>query len=178
MTTLSLRKFRVTDLELIEENFQSLDGASEHQWFGFWNSNKLRQRLELDQGISADSGFLAVTLGEQTIGKVDWFVNTAWGRPDTSRCWEIAIGLFPAFRAQGLGTQAQRLLVDYLFAHYPQHRIQAATALENIAEQRALEKLGFTREGVIRQAQWRLGAWHDQVLYSVLRHEWEISGAE
>jgi len=34
---------------------------------------------------------------------------------------------------------------------------------------RALEKAGFEREGVLRQAQWRAGHWHDQVLYSTLR---------
>jgi RimJ/RimL family protein N-acetyltransferase len=38
-------------------------------------------------------------------------------------------------------------------------------------EQRALEKAGFTREGVLRQAQWRSGGWHDQVMYSKLRGE-------
>ena len=110
--------------------------------------------------------------GEQMIGKADWFTSTAWGRANTSACWEIAIGLFPEYRGKSLGTQAQRQLVDYLFTHYPRHRIQATTAAENTAEQRCLEKLGFTREGVIRQAQWRDGGWHDQIIYSVLRDEW------
>jgi RimJ/RimL family protein N-acetyltransferase len=41
----------------------------------------------------------------------------------------------------------------------------------NVAEQRALEKVGFQREGVLRGPSFRLGVWHDTVLYSVLRGE-------
>ncbi|WP_347037664.1 GNAT family protein [Glutamicibacter halophytocola] len=81
--------------------------------------------------------------GEQTIGKVDWFTVTSWGRANTSACWEIAIGIFAEHRGQGHGTQAQRLLADYLFAHYPRHRIQATTAAGNIAEQPQSGKSGI-----------------------------------
>jgi RimJ/RimL family protein N-acetyltransferase len=49
------------------------------------------------------------------------------------------------------------------------HRIWAGTEADNIAEQRALEKAGFIREGVIRGAGWRDGTWRDGVIYSLLR---------
>ena len=64
---------------------------------------------------------------------------------------------------------AQRLLVRYLFAHTTAHRIEASTEADNLAEQRALEKAGFTREGICRAAGWRDGAWRDGVIYSILR---------
>jgi aminoglycoside 6'-N-acetyltransferase len=50
-------------------------------------------------------------------------------------------------------------------------RVEAQTDVTNLAEQRALEKAGFTREGVLRKAQWRGGAYHDLVVYSKLRGE-------
>jgi RimJ/RimL family protein N-acetyltransferase len=50
-------------------------------------------------------------------------------------------------------------------------RIEAETDVENVAEQRALERAGFTREGVLRHAQFRAGHWRDTVMYSVLRAE-------
>lgn len=171
MAEVSLRKLCPADIDLLEVNFQSVQGAGEAQWFGFWDTSKLRNRVAQDQMIGSADGALAVCLGEQVIGKADWFTVTSWGRANTSACWEIAIGIFAEFRGLGLGTRAQELLVDYLFSHYPRHRIQATTAAENLAEQRCLEKLGFTREGVIRQAQWRAGAWHDQLIYSLLRDE-------
>ena len=53
----------------------------------------------------------------------------------------------------------------------PIERVEASTDVENVPEQRALERAGFTREGVLRRAQWRAGDWHDVVLYSKLRGE-------
>ena len=50
-------------------------------------------------------------------------------------------------------------------------RIEAETDVENIAEQRALERAGFTREGVLRHTQFRAGRWRDNIIYSVLRAE-------
>jgi aminoglycoside 6'-N-acetyltransferase len=72
-------------------------------------------------------------------------------------------------QGRGIGTKAQRLLVAYLFDHTRAQRVQAFTDVENVAERRALEKVGFVAEGVLRSAQWRQGRWHDQVLYSILR---------
>jgi RimJ/RimL family protein N-acetyltransferase len=43
------------------------------------------------------------------------------------------------------------------------------TDVENIPEQHALEKAGFSREGVLRGAQFRGGAWHDIVVYALVR---------
>lgn len=50
-------------------------------------------------------------------------------------------------------------------------RLQAVTDAANIAEQKALERAGFTCEGRLRSAQWRSGAWHDQLIYSFLRND-------
>ena len=86
-----------------------------------------------------------------------------------SYCWTMGIALEPQARGHGYGTQAHRLLARYLFAHTTVHRIEADTEAENVAEQRALEKAGFTREGVMRGVFWRDGAWRDGVIYSLLR---------
>jgi RimJ/RimL family protein N-acetyltransferase len=57
----------------------------------------------------------------------------------------------------------------YLFEHTTVNRIEAATEVGNVAEQKALERAGFSREGVMRGIRWRGGAWRDEVLYSILR---------
>jgi RimJ/RimL family protein N-acetyltransferase len=58
-----------------------------------------------------------------------------------------------------------------LLEHTFVERIQASTEAANAAEQRALEKAGFTREGVLRRACFRGGAWRDMVVFSKLRGE-------
>jgi len=53
--------------------------------------------------------------------------------------------------------------------HPALNRIEAATEVGNVAEQKALERAGFSREGVLRGIRRRGGAWRDEVLYSILR---------
>jgi RimJ/RimL family protein N-acetyltransferase len=118
------------------------------------------------------TGHLTVVDDEgRTAGSMSWHW-TQWGPNAGSRCPMIGVWLRPEARGRGLGTAAQRALVDLLFRHTPTHRIEAHTDIENVAEQRALVAAGFTLEGVIREAQWRDGTYRDGHLYSVLRHEW------
>ncbi len=85
--------------------------------------------------------------------------------------WNIGVLLLPAARGHGVGTLAQRLLVEYLFATTEPDRIEASTDVANIAEQRALERAGLRREGVVRGAQLRGSVRRDVVLYGILRSD-------
>jgi len=95
-----------------------------------------------------------------------------WGPNPESSNPMIGIWLKRTARGHGVGAIAQRLLVDKLFTETETNRVEAHTDVANLAEQRALERAGFTREGMIRGAQWRRGSWHDDYLYSILRPEW------
>ena len=79
------------------------------------------------------------------------------------------LSITPDYRNKGYGSEAQRLLADYLLQTFPIARVEAQTDITNLAEQRALEKAGFVREGVLRKAQWRAGDWHDLVVYTRVR---------
>jgi RimJ/RimL family protein N-acetyltransferase len=83
--------------------------------------------------------------------------------------FEIGIALLPGHRGHGVGTEAQRQLVDYLFDTTAANRVQAGTEVGNVAEQRALERAGFRREGVQRGLYFRAGRWRDSVMYGVVR---------
>lgn len=104
------------------------------------------------------------------IGTVGWH-RVRYGPNRESDAWNIGIELRPEARGQGHGTQAQRLVADWLFANTAVNRVEASTDVENRIEQRSLEKAGFTREGVQRRAQFRAGAYHDLVTYSRLRDD-------
>ena len=146
-----------------------VEAAGEFQWFGFRmdDAAALRRRWHEDGLIGVEASFLAVLLEDGTCaGWVSWRPIGAF-----ANC-EIGAALFPEHRGRGVGTEAQRQLVDYLFNTTAAYRIQAATELDNLAEQRSLEKAGFVREGVLRGWGIRAGRWRDGVMYSVLRNEW------
>ncbi|MGH8302173.1 MAG: GNAT family N-acetyltransferase [Steroidobacteraceae bacterium] len=103
-------------------------------------------------------------------GDLSWHY-VQWGPNQASRCPMIGIWLRPAARGRGIGRAAQRALVELFFAHTAVNRVEAHTDVENIAEQRALEAAGFTREGLVRGAQWRGGRYRDGYLYAIVRDD-------
>jgi RimJ/RimL family protein N-acetyltransferase len=142
-----------------------------HEWHG-WTDPRREHRHWAESGLLGEhGGTLIVMHGSDRVGSVSW--RRAQTGP-TAFNWAIGIGLAPEFRGRGYGSEAQRLLVRYLFAHTQVNRVEATTEITNLAEQRSLEKAGFTREGVMRGTTFRQGRWHDQVIYSVLRAEVEL----
>jgi RimJ/RimL family protein N-acetyltransferase len=113
---------------------------------------------------------LAVTSedGTELLGQVSWHPVT-YGPSYGCVAWNFGRELLPAARGRGIGTEALRLLVRHLFDTTEVDRIEASTDVTNIRAQRSLAKAGFIREGVLRGAQWREGARHDLVGYSLLR---------
>lgn len=119
----------------------------------------------------AGGGELVVTDGDdRLLGTVSWR-QVAYGPNAASTAVNIGIALRPPAWGRGHGGRAQRMLAEYLFAQLPVHRVEASTDVDHVAEQRALERAGFAREGVLRGAQWRRGTWHDLVSYARLRSD-------
>jgi RimJ/RimL family protein N-acetyltransferase len=106
----------------------------------------------------------------QPIGTVSWHL-VRYGPNEASGAWNIGISLIPEARGHGHGTEAQRLVADYLFGSTTANRVEASTDVENVSEQRSLEKAGFVREGVARGSQYRAGAYRDLVTYARLRDD-------
>ena len=144
--------------------------AGEFSWYGWSDRARWKRRWAEDGLLGDDGGILMVVRGQERLGVMNWRRKVS---TPTAYHWEIGIALLPEARGHGYGTEAHRLLVRYLFAHTPVHRIEAATETGNLAEQRALEKAGFIREGVLRGIGWRDGAWRDGVWFSVLRTDLE-----
>jgi len=167
----ALRPLRAGDIEIVNRWLVDPEAGGEFQWVGYGSTQRLRHQFDLDEIISDTGGYLAIVdERDTTVGDVSWRMERT-GPSKGSWCWSIGIIIVPERRGMGHGTDAQRLIADYLFAHTTAERIQADTDIDNIAEQKALAKAGYTREGVLRSAQWRAGRWRDMVLFSKLRGE-------
>ncbi len=103
-------------------------------------------------------------------GAVSWHLE-AYGPNPGSHAWNIGIGLALPARGHGVGSVAQRLLTVWLLEATMVDRIEASTDVENVVEQRALERAGFTQEGILRSAQERADGRHDLFSYSYLRSD-------
>ena len=95
-----------------------------------------------------------------------------WGARPKDRCATIGIALGREYVGRGYGTDAMRVIVSYGFREMGLHRIQLTVAPFNPAGIRAYEKAGFVEEGRLRESVLHDGRWYDEVLMSVLDHEW------
>jgi [ribosomal protein S5]-alanine N-acetyltransferase len=166
-TSVSLRPIRQDELMGLLRMALDPVACGEFQWFGFRLplAKQLERRWGEDGLIGGEQSFLAVLVDDVAAGWVSWRPSGPFGN------FEIGISLFPEHRGHGVGTEAQRQLVEYLFSTTLAHRLQAGTEVDNTAEQRALERVGFRSEGVQRGLHFRAGRWRDSVMYGLLRDD-------
>lgn len=167
----TLRAFREEDLGFLDRLCADPAALGPFEWAGFTDVRERRRRWERDGYVGTDSTAVAIALADGTVAGLASWKAAHRGGPERGVCYEIGAALLPEHRGHGLGTEAQRLLVDHLFRFTAAHRLEASTDAENIAEQRILERIGFTREGVLREVLFQNGNWRDAVIYGLLRGE-------
>ena len=119
---------------------------------------------------SKDSMFFSVIakntgklLGTVVLVKIDMVERTAhWG-----------IKLAKEYCRQGYGTRAAKLLLRYAFEDLGLRKLRSGTHSGNVASQKYQKKLGFVREGVLRKEITLNGQIMDDMLYSMLKEEYE-----
>ncbi len=82
-------------------------------------------------------------------------------------------GLSDTFWGQGIIPEAGRAVLDHGFQVYKPKRIHAYCASTNPASGRALEKIGFMKEGVSRGALHSKGDFRDAMNFGILDTDWE-----
>jgi RimJ/RimL family protein N-acetyltransferase len=175
-STVRLRPFTLDDCAIIEAN-PPAPGDS-FSFYGFNEPGRLRRQVESGEVYAKwgdVSGRLAVEADGEFIGDVSWHPEH-YG-PIPAPAVNFGIGLIPAARGKGYGTEAQRQLIAYLFDYTTVNRVEASTDVENLAEQRSLEKAGLLREGICRGCHFRAGEYRDMVVYAMVRADFDEARA-
>ncbi len=76
-------------------------------------------------------------------------------------------------RTKGLATDAWLTLMRYAFEELRLNRVNGSALMHNIASQRVCAKVGFKQEGIMRQAVYKNGQFHDLILYGCLKSDYE-----
>lgn len=99
-----------------------------------------------------------------TCGYYDW--------NKTARRAEIGYDLDPAYWGQGIMTEALRAMLGYGFKEMELNRIQAIIDSKNTRSIRLAQRLGFKKEGVLRQNSYFNGQFRDDAIFSLMKKEW------
>jgi [ribosomal protein S5]-alanine N-acetyltransferase len=84
---------------------------------------------------------------------------------------EIGYGIAPAHWRQGYMSEAVSALIQFAFGKLDLIRLEADIDPRNLASAKSLEKLGFVREGCLRQRWIVAGEVSDSALYGLLAQE-------
>ena len=100
-----------------------------------------------------------------TCGLFGW--NRGW------RKCTVGYELHPKARGHGYMQEALRACLSWGFENMQLNRIEAQVHPQNTASVRSVERVGFKREGLLRQLGFWSGQFHDMYQYSLLRQEWD-----
>lgn len=101
---------------------------------------------------------------------IGWCGLTRWN-PDY-RSASLGYCLHDAAWGYGYATEAASSLLEWAFDTLDLNRVQAETDTRNVASSRVLEKLGFVREGTLREDCVVNGEVSDSWVYGLIRREW------
>ncbi len=95
--------------------------------------------------------------------------------PGSDYAWSAGIDIFigePDARDRGLGTEAVRTMLSYLFDQRGLHRVTIDPEVANMRAIRTYEKAGFRLDGVLRHNAFEHGEYVDTHFMSILEDEW------
>jgi [ribosomal protein S5]-alanine N-acetyltransferase len=168
---LVLRWISEDDSESLYEIF------SDPQVMRYWSTVPLSNReaaaelqREIAEGNESEKMFkwgLALRDSNTLIGTTTLFnLNLDNGRA------ELGYAMARAYWGKGYMNEALTALVSYAFETMRLRRLEADVDPRNAASIRTLEKLGFQREGFLRE-RWHVnGEVQDAIFYGLLRREW------
>lgn len=83
----------------------------------------------------------------------------------------IGYDLLPQYWNQGYATEALKAVINFGFNQFEINRIEAEVMQGNIASERVLQKLGFKKEGVLREWMYWNDQYYDMSMFSLLRSD-------
>lgn len=137
---LQLRRIETEDLALLAE------WSNDPQTYGDYltpeNQSIEQLSVQLQVGVlwtECNKTFLIELRDGMPIGSIHY-----WIRPEEPGTAVIAVRIArPELRSKGYGTEVQKYLILFLFNRLNIRRVEMYTDVNNIAQQRCLQKLGF-----------------------------------
>lgn len=111
------------------------------------------------------------TSGDEIIGMTRYYmIDEQNKRLEIGYTWYI-----PAVWTKVYNKECKLLLLQHAFEDLGMNRVQFTVAGQNIRSQKAVEKIGGFKEGVLRKHSYRNdGTLKDTVMYSIINDEWPV----
>jgi RimJ/RimL family protein N-acetyltransferase len=144
----------------------------------YWDSPPWTDReragrfLEASRQMAEDGTGVRLALELVSDGTfIGWCSLSRWNRDYRSASMGYCLG--ETAWGHGYATEAAQAVLRWAFDTLDLNRVQAETDTRNVASARVLEKLGFVREGTLREDCVVNGDVSDSWVYGLIRREWQ-----
>ena len=150
--------------------------------FLYWDARteeEVRENLALKiaaTAIRAEEDILFLAAELRASGELVGEVVLNW-TSEQHLSGEIGFIVHPDHQGRGYATEATRVLLELAFAHLRLHRVYARVEARNVASGRVLEKLGMRREAHLVENEFVKDEWQSELVYAMLRREWEAAAS-
>lgn len=116
-----------------------------------------------NKSLTAVILFKGEIVGTASFNTINWVNKTAY----------IGYWLGEEYQGNGIMTRVAKAMTTYAFEHLYLNKVEIRAAVENKKSRSVPERLGFVKEGTIRQAEWLYDHFVDHVVYGILASEWK-----
>ncbi|WP_285471064.1 GNAT family protein [Actinoplanes sp. NBRC 101535] len=167
---LVLRRFRASDATALAAYRSDPDVARYQTWDAPFPPTKAETAVRNFAASSPDrAGYFQYAVehvaDEVLIGDV--YVRLH----DNLKQAEIGFTMAPAYQGKGLATEAVRAVLDRLFRVQGLHKVTGECDARNERSAALLQRVGFRREGLLRQQTFLKGEWTDDLIFGLLAEE-------
>lgn len=175
---LELRPFKRRDLDAVVEAIEaSIDDLE--PWLPWANRSygraEANQFLRESAAAWADGRAFDFAIRHRVEPETHSGNISVWPTSRRERAGEIGYWIRSSVTGQGIATEAAARIAEVGFAELKLHRITLRIAVGNRASERVAEKLGFTREGLLRKEVLVRGRWMDHSLWAMLEEEFRAT---
>ena len=166
-----LREWRLSDSASLAENanniniWNNLRDAFPHPY----SEEDGKQFIERALSLPKPATLLAIAVEGKAVGSIGITLHTDVDRITA----EMGYFIGEKYRNRGITTEAVKQIVTYAFINFKYlHKIYATPFDFNVASHKVLQKAGFEREAILKQAVVKNGKIIDLHYYSLLKSQW------
>lgn len=168
-------ELRILEMRHAEELFVLTDQSRTYlrewlPWLDFTKTvNDSKQYIESTlKQFASNNGFQAGIWYKGELAGVIGLHQINWSNKSTS----IGYWLGENFQGKGLMTTACKGVIDYCFKELKLNRIEIRVATENHKSAAIPEKLGFKKEGCVKQVEWLYNKYVDHYIFGLTKEDY------
>jgi ribosomal-protein-alanine N-acetyltransferase len=173
---LVLREFTLDDADVISPHFANEEVVRYEDFRPAANIKDVTDIIEWGRNISSNKAGTLWGISRKTdgafLGQIDYVVRPDNNLIGATHRAEIGYNLTPSYWGNGHISEAMSCAIGFIFNSTEINRIEAIVHAQNSRSLRVLTRLGFHKEGILREYVQCEGEYWDMALLAMLKRDW------